>query len=228
MPDPYGVKIPAKVPDSNGAPDDMQDDPVLSILTSVSQTTDSGPYGVKIPANSASNAPADDPYMTSQNASRPNGAPSTMVAMPVSTRPRDFDRQPNINNASPTGQARILASKQGRYDGEDKLNVKYINDLKTRRQKYQVELGSTMSAAAWSSTPRRSSSTSRTRSRARGIGGPRGGQEGDSRSQTPAEWNDAALLWVCAPDPEDDNRCSIPTSASRIVSITARWSMAAM
>ncbi len=105
MPDPYGVKIPAKVADNGGAQDDMQDDPVLSILTSVANSTDSGPYGVKIPANGASNAPADDPYMTSQNASRPNGAPSTMVAMPVSTRPRDFDRQPNINNASPTGQA---------------------------------------------------------------------------------------------------------------------------
>jgi hypothetical protein len=122
----YGTIIPAQPQD---------DDPVLSLLAPSALALDADAYANQ--PDAYANNPAPNAYQRSPN------LPAQPMA-PVITRPSAFDKQPNINNASPTGQVRIMGAKNGRYDGEDDRNVKYINDLKTKREKYQIEIGATM------------------------------------------------------------------------------------
>jgi len=204
MPAPYGTRIYVQAPDNGGGPADPQDDPVLSILAPMALPQDSGPYNVRIPANAASNSLGADAYHSSNNTSAQNGAPSAMPGMPASTRPRDFDRQPNINNASPTGQARILGAKQGRYDGEDTRNVKYINDLKTRRQKYQVEIGATMLRRTMVFDTQEIKQHFVQKKKDSVGSASLGADRSGKAFPTPTEWTEAGLIWVCAPDPESD------------------------
>jgi hypothetical protein len=187
---PYGTQIPAPAPNNNGV--DLQDDPVLSLLAP--------PAGGDAYANNTSpyaNNPNPDPYQKTP------GSVSLSVPPPLK-RPAAFDQQPNINNASPTGQARILGAKGGRYDGEDQRNVKYINDLKTRREKYQVEIGATMLRRKMVFDTKEIKQHFVQKNKGDVGSATLGTNKAGVAFSTPQDWNDEALLWVCAPDPGTD------------------------
>ena len=61
------------------------------------------------------------------------------------------------------GQNRILKPMDPRLIGEDAAGVKYIDDLKVRREKYQVEIGSTMRRRGMDFDTKEIESTSSTR-----------------------------------------------------------------
>jgi hypothetical protein len=211
---PYNVQIPAK-PAYATSPVLPDDDPVVSMLASA-PAQDSGPYGVWAPGNSAQNGAAvqnadvPDNYNTGGNAGPPNAPASNggVVAPPPlpfnNGRPSAFDKQPNINDASAKGQVRIMGDKQGRYDGEKDRGVKYVSDLKTRRQKYQVEMGSTMKRRNLEFDTRDIKQHFIKKGRGDVGSATLGTNKKGQAFATPPEWNDDALLWVCAPDPETD------------------------
>jgi hypothetical protein len=198
MPGPYNTMIPAPPPSGPyntmiPAPPPV-DDPVLSLLA---------PPAVGLGDDYANNNdayannPSPNPYLKSPGTLPPQGGPAN-------TRPSGFDRQPDINNASPTGQARILGAKDPRYDGENAGSVKYINDLKTRREKYQIEIGSTLLRRKMVFDTK----DIKQHFEQKETGSTGAANLGTNKSgvafPTPTEWLDEALIWVCAPDPDSD------------------------
>jgi hypothetical protein len=189
---PYNVQIPANTTYAN-APGDLGDDPVVAMLSSAPG------HDADIP----------DDYNTGVNAGAPNapGSNGAVVAPPPAFnngRPAAFDKQPNINDATAKGQARILGEKQGRYDGEKDRGVKYVSDLKTRRQKYQVEMGATMKRRSLDFDTRDIKQHFIGKGRGDVGSATLGNNKKGQAFPTPKEWNEDALLWVCAPDPETD------------------------
>jgi hypothetical protein len=194
---PYNTIIPAQAPNNDGGPADPQDDPVLSILAPPALAVVGDAYANNTDAYA--NNPSPDAYQKTPNLQAQPVAPA-----PLNTRPRDFDKQPDINNASPTGQARILGAKNGRYDREDQRNVKYINDLKTRRQKYQIEIGATMLRRTMVFDTKEIKHHFVQKNKDSVGSANLGTAKNGTAFPTPQEWTDEALIWVCAPDPETD------------------------
>jgi hypothetical protein len=190
---PYGTMFPAPAPNNNGAAD-LQGDPVLSLLAPPALGLDDDAYNNSTPY---ANQPNPDPYQKTP-AIVPQAVP------PALTRPTAFDQQPNINNASPMGQVRILGAKDGRYAGEDQGNVKYISDLKTRRQKYQVEIGATMLRRTMVFDTKEIKQHFVQKNKGDVGAATLGTNKAGVAFPTPQEWNEEALLWVCAPDPGSD------------------------
>ncbi len=97
-----------------------------------------------------------------------------------------------------------MGAKGGRYDGEDTRNVKYINDLKTKREKYQVEIGATMLRRKMVFDTKEIKQHFVQKNKDDVGSATLGNNQKGIAFPTPPEWNEEALLWVCAPDPETD------------------------
>jgi hypothetical protein len=190
-----------------GSADQMDDDPVLSLL---------GPTGLALDDNANTKNPVEDPYHQSPN-SRPVEDPyhqspnsQSQPGLPAINRPSAFDRQPNINDATPMGQARIPGPMGPHYIGEQKKNVKYISNLRTRREKYQIEIGATMLRRKMVFDTKQIKQHFQANYERTGRGFVSSATLGEHRKgtlakfDTPPEWKEEALIWVCAPDPETE------------------------
>ncbi len=201
MPGPYNTMIPAQPPTgpyNTQIPVQLQDDPVLALLAPPAQAPNGDAYANNPSADVYANNPSPNAYQKTPNLSPPPA--------PTNMRPSAFDKQPDINNASPTGQVRILGAKGGRYDGEDTRNVKYINDLKTKREKYQVEIGATMLRRKMVFDTKEIKQHFVQKNKDDVGSATLGNNQKGIAFPTPPEWNEEALLWVCAPIPRTTSR----------------------
>jgi hypothetical protein len=193
---PYGTIIPAQPPNGGGLAD-SQNDPVLSLLA---------PPPLVLNNNAYANNPNSNVYSRSPNGDAYSMTPNLPSPPPVQQGPRPtaFDQQPDKKNASAMGQARILGAKNGRYNGEDNRNVKYINDLKTKREKYQIEIGATMLRRKLVFDTKEIKKHFEQKKKDSTGAANLGMDKKGTAFPTPTEWADEALIWVCAPDPETD------------------------
>ncbi len=103
MPGPYNTMIPAQPPTgpyNTQIPVQLQDDPVLALLAPPAQAPNGDAYANNPSPDAYANNPSPNAYQKTPNLSPPPA--------PTNTRPSAFDKQPDINNASPNGQAAHL------------------------------------------------------------------------------------------------------------------------
>jgi hypothetical protein len=183
-PNPYSVPIPLP-PANNGGPQPAPaEDVVLSVFEAHDVAPEVNAYNVQVDP-SGSNAPPTTPSLPPQSVA------------PAFTRPGAL-------NPMRTGKAPILGSMASGCDRSDAAKgVKYISAVTERRNKYKIEIGAIM---------RRRTLDFDTQAirdnfirKGNQIGAAKLGR--DKRGNlisTPTEWQQTALIWVCAPEPPAD------------------------
>ena len=137
--------------------------------------------------------PEQSAYNDAKNGNRP--------PVPPSQRPEIMERGKEI--IGPKGQIRIECEPHG-YGGEDSRAVKYIRDLNMRRDRYQVEIGATILRRKMVFDTKEIKQHFKHKHNHTISAADLGWNKDHDYFQTPQEWIDEALIWVCAPDRETD------------------------